>query len=95
MKKREWTYIMKPTAYEIVCMLCKGSNIAWSEFEGCIWCFDCKSDNAGYGGCLHGPIPISALGLLGLSLDRIHIKTGKRMKMIDMGDHLEWMMNIY
>lgn len=95
MKKREWVYIMNPAAYGISCDICGGNNITWSEFEHMVWCWTCRLDNRGRGGIFTGPIPINVLGLFGLSLDQIHIKTGKRMKTVDMGDHLEWMMDIY
>lgn len=95
MEKREWVYIQQPSEYEISCLLCKGSNITWSEFEGRVWCWSCNKDTRGTGGIFGGPIPINALGLMGLTLDRIHLKTGKRMKMIDMGDHLEYMICVY
>lgn len=95
MKKREWIYIQSPTEYEIVCDRCGGTNIAWSEFKHMIWCWSCNIDTGGTEGVFGGPIPINALGLIGLTLDRIHIKTGKRMKMINMGNRLEYMLCIY
>ena len=95
MKKREWVYIMKPVAYEISCDICGGSNIEWSEFERMIWCYDCKKDTPGNGGIFSGPIPVHTLELLGLSLDRLHIKSLKRLKMIDTGKRIEYMMCIY
>ena len=95
MKKREWIHIQNPAEYEIVCMLCKSSNITWSEYEGCIWCFNCESDNVGYGGIFTGPIPVNALGLLGVSLDRIHLKSRKRLKLVTIDNNSEYMMQIY
>ncbi|KKM60132.1 hypothetical protein LCGC14_1544910 [marine sediment metagenome] len=95
MKKRTWVYAMQPNLFEIVCMLCKSSNITWSEFEGCIYCYNCETDNVGYGGIFTGPIPVNALGLLGLSLDRIHLKSRKRLKLVTIDNNSEYMMQIY
>lgn len=81
MKKRTWIYIQEPATYEISCR-CGSKNITWSEFEGCIWCFDCETDNPGDGGVFSGPIPIHGAGILGMSFDRISLIGGyvERMK---------------
>lgn len=72
---------MSPTAYEIRCDICGGDNIAWSEFERMIWCYDCNKDTPGNGGVLDGPVPINAAIMLGLSFDRIELATGDRLYM--------------
>jgi len=95
MKKREWIYIQQPQVYEITCDICGGINLEWSEFENMVWCYVCGTDNKGRGGIFSGPIPINLLGLLGLSLDRIHIKSGKRMKMLNMENRIEYMLCVY
>jgi len=56
MNKREWVYCHQPTAYEISCDKCNGSNITWSEYEKMIWCYDCEIDTEGNGGIFNGPI---------------------------------------
>lgn len=43
LKKRTWHYIQKPYEYEMTCDKCNGHNIEWSEYEGKIWCYDCKA----------------------------------------------------
>ena len=70
LKKRTWHYIQKPWEYEIECDKCHGHNIEWSEFEGKIWCYDCKIDTRGTEGVFDGPIPITAAAILGMSFDR-------------------------
>ena len=78
MKKRTWVYILPPARYEITCDLCGKNNIEWSEWEGMIWCYDCQKDTRGTGGLFDGPIPMGAMNILGLSLDRIDVATGQR-----------------
>ena len=81
MKKRTWIYIQPPTAYEISCDICSGHNITWSEFTGCIWCYDCQKDTPGSNSIFDGPIPYEVTKLVGISFDRIDLKTGKRLYM--------------
>ena len=80
-KKRKWCYAMLPTAYEISCDICGGSNLTWSEFTGCIWCFDCEKDTPGTDGIFDAPIPYEITKMIGISFDRIDLKTGKRLYM--------------
>ncbi|MBW2363510.1 MAG: hypothetical protein JRF25_00260 [Deltaproteobacteria bacterium] len=79
MKRREWVYVMSPSAYEMSCDLCNGE-VEWSEFQGLVWCWRCLKDTRGNPGVFGGPIGIEACRLLGISFDRIHLKTGKRIK---------------
>ena len=95
MEKREWCWIQKPTIYEITCDLCRGQNITWSEFEGMIFCYDCKKNTRGTSGIFGGPIPMELCAMYGISFDRIHLKTEKRMKECLVGNHIEWMMCVY
>lgn len=81
---------MPPSAYEITCDSCGGSNIEWSELEGCVWCRDCKIDTPGNEGIFNGPISLQACELFGISFDRIDLKTGKRMYMAIEKDKLIW-----
>jgi len=80
LKKREWVYIMDPAEYEIECDHCDGTNIAWSEFEHMIWCYDCKIDTKGFGGIFSGPIPVKTAEMMGISFDRIRLKDQKVLK---------------
>jgi len=72
---------MKPTAYEISCDLCGGSNIEWSEYEHMVWCYDCEKDTPGNGGIFDGPIGLELCRILGISFDRIDLKTETRRYM--------------
>lgn len=81
MKKRKWVYAMLPTAYEIHCDRCGGNNITWSEFEKLIWCFDCRINTPGTGGIFDGPIPLEVAKMLGVTFDKIDLKTKKLLKM--------------
>jgi len=75
---RERVFIMEPVRYGVRCDLCGGTNITWSEYEHLIWCYNCEKDTAGIGGIFDGPIPLKATELLGLSLDKVDLKTGER-----------------
>lgn len=80
MKKRKWVYIQHPTIYEVFCNKCKGKNIAWSEYEHRIWCYDCRKDVVGTGGIFDGPIPIKICEMVGISFWRRYLKSDKIMK---------------
>ena len=54
-----------------------GNNITWSEFEGCIWCYDCEIDTPGNVGVFDGPIPLATAALLGMNFSIIYLETGK------------------
>jgi len=89
MKKRKWIYINSPVSYDIRCDKCwdgkineTGTNIDWSEYEGKIWCYDCKKDVTGFIGIFDGPIPMRTTELLGCSLKRFYLKSKKIMKPI-------------
>ena len=81
---------MQPQAYEISCDICGGNNIVWSEFEGHIYCYDCKKDTPGNGGIFDGPIPLEVSKILGISFDRINLKTKKRLYIREIGNKLVW-----
>ena len=75
---RERVFVLEPARYQIRCDLCRGAKITWSEYEHCIWCYDCEKDTEGTGGIFDGPIPLAATQLLGLSLDMVDLETGER-----------------
>jgi len=83
--------VQEPKEYEMHCDICKGTNITWSEYDHMIWCYDCQKDTKGFGGVFEGPIAIGAMSLLGMSLDRINLRTGKRstLRMNENG-HIEY-----
>jgi hypothetical protein len=55
-----------------------------------IWCFDCKKDTPGTGGIFDGPIPFELTQMLGISFDKIEIKTGERLYLKAVGNKLIW-----
>lgn len=79
-------YVQKPQEYEVHCDKCGGSNLNWSEWEGLIWCYDCKIDTQGDGGIFSGPIPMEIARELGLCFDRYDIETKEYLKL----DTEEW-----
>lgn len=80
---------MQPAAYEICCDKC-GGKVEWSEFEGRVWCPKCKIDTAGNLGIFSGPVPIEVCQMLGMSFDRVDLKTEDRLYMKIKGDKLIW-----
>lgn len=44
MEKRTQHFIQDPPYFALKCDKCKGDNIAWSEFESHLWCYDCQED---------------------------------------------------
>ena len=93
LKKRTWVYVHHPTHYDIRCDSCwngdlneTGTNIDWSEYEHMIWCYDCKKDLPGFSGIFDGPIPMGTMELLGVSLNRIYLKSKKMFKPVTTKD---------
>ena len=91
--KRKWIYVHHPTAYDIRCHKCwdgdvneTGTNIDWSEYEHKIWCYDCKKDLSGFEGVFDGPIPMGLSEILGISFNRIYLKSGKMFKLVNTKD---------
>jgi len=83
-KRRTWCYVMDPCAYEISCDICNGYNLAWSEYCGLVWCYDCKIDTRGNEGIFGGPIPFEIAKMFGTTFDRLYFKskTIKEMKIV-------------
>lgn len=75
MKKRKWVYLNKPQNYDIQCDKCGGTNIAWSEYDQKIWCYDCQIDTKGTPGIFDGPIGLQACEILGCTLNRFYLKS--------------------
>jgi hypothetical protein len=74
--KRKWVYVQSPSTYEISGCSCGNHNPQWSEFMGMLWCATCKKDfYPEHGGIFDGPIPVHALTLMGISLDRYNLET--------------------
>ncbi|MCK5615838.1 hypothetical protein KAR91_78970 [Candidatus Pacearchaeota archaeon] len=90
LKKRTECFAIKPAEWGIICDICGGDNLHWSEWEGLIWCYDCEKDTKGTGGIFDGPIPMGAAELFGFCFDKIHIESGKIMEMVRDGGHCEW-----
>lgn len=47
--KRTECWVYTSVDYGMRCDKCLGTNIAWSEYEGHIWCYACKVDTVGEG----------------------------------------------
>ncbi len=75
MKKREWHYVLPPTAFELRCNVCDGGRVWWSEYERMIFCFDCQLDVDGTESIFDGPIALNTCYLLGLNFDIYNLKT--------------------
>ena len=75
MEKRTWCYAQPPPIFGVTCDKCGGENIAWSEWQGLIWCFDCEVDTDGTKGIFNGPIPKQTAELLGISFERVALDT--------------------
>lgn len=77
--KRTHVYCQPPEAYEIGrCPKDPNHRITWSEFEDHLWCYECGVDFVPeHWGCFDGPIPMALAREIGMSFDRICIKTRK------------------
>jgi hypothetical protein len=81
LNRRRWVYIQDAPAYEIKCDRCGNPHVTWSEYRHLVWCWMCLKDTPGDGGIFDGPIPMQICKILGISFDRIHLKTGRILKM--------------
>lgn len=77
--KRTRCMAQAPSVYEVDgCPRCGGHNTTWSEYEKHVWCFDCEIDyEPEHGGIFDGPIPRGLAEMMGISLSRIEIATGR------------------
>lgn len=91
LKRRKWVYIQEPSAYEIRCEIC-GGEVVWSEYREMVFCWKCLRDTPGDGGIFSGPIPMEVAKMFGISFDRIHIPSGRilRMEVSKSGKRLIW-----
>jgi hypothetical protein len=89
--RRKWVYIQEPSAYGVHCEIC-GGEVCWSEYRGMVFCWRCLRDTRGSGGIFSGPIPMEVAKMLGISFDRIHIASGRilRMETSKSGKRLIW-----
>ena len=75
---------MPPAAYGLPPCKCGNKNIQWSEYEGRLWCDRCELDFIPtHHGMFSTPIPITVCEILGISFDRINLKTNKIEKFKD------------
>ena len=82
LKKRKFCYVGHPVKmYDIPgCNWCGGINVAYSEFVDFLWCLDCKKEyRPDYWGIFDGPIPMGLVKMMGVSFDRVNLKTGERV----------------
>jgi len=76
--KRTHCYRQGPNRYEIQCPKDGGHKITWSEYERRIWCYECHEDYIPeHAGIFDGPICVELSHLLGISFDRLNVKTGR------------------
>ena len=67
--KRKWVFIRSTLEYEMSDCCCGSADVTWSEYEGFLWCFNCKKDyEPEHRGIFDGPIPIGTADLI-VSLD--------------------------
>jgi len=76
-EKRIWAWVQAPDVYGVTCDLCDGLNIAWSEWDHMIWCYDCEKDTKGTDGIFNGPVNVHCCELLGMIFDEVNIETGE------------------
>jgi hypothetical protein len=78
LKKRTHVYVMRPIDYEISGCKCGNDDPDWSEYEHHLWCQKCLIDFIPErDGIFDGPIPVNAMRLLGIPVDRYNIATGE------------------
>jgi hypothetical protein len=80
LEKRTWVYVAEPDIFEIAGCPNVGHDhkVTWSEYKGHLWCPDCQIDFIPrHGGLFDGPVSPMACKLMGISLDRLIIGTGK------------------
>ena len=76
LEKREWVYVMDPSSYEVAPCSCGNTETKWSEYKDHIWCDKCQKDFIPeHFGLFDGPIAIEVCRLLGISFDRVDLKT--------------------
>ncbi len=83
--KRTHVYVKRPIDYEIAGCECGNSDPDWSEFQGHLWCQNCKIDfQPKHDGIFDGPIPVETMRLLGAPVDiMLNLATGKVEQMIE------------
>lgn len=64
--KRTEHFIQKPPYFGLQCSKCNGTNIAWSEYESHIWCYDCEQDIELFP--KYEVFPVNAARLIGFDL---------------------------
>lgn len=81
LRKRTHVYCQHPQVYDITgCPNDEGHTYSWSEFEDRLWCYVCEIDFVPRSwGIFDGPIPMGLATMMGISFDRINIKTHKRV----------------
>ena len=78
LEKREWCYVQPPQTYEIAPCDCGTVATQWSEYKGHLWCEECQKDFIpSHNGLFDGPIGVELCRMLGISFDRVNLKTGE------------------
>lgn len=84
LERRTHVYVMRPKEYEISGCECGNNDPDWSEYKHHLWCPICKIDFIPkQNGIFDGPIPVQVMELMGISLSRYCIATGKIEKVED------------
>lgn len=77
-ERRKWCFIHPPSAYEIAPCTCGNTETQWSEYAGHLWCDKCqKHFIPDHGGIFDRTIPVRAIKMMGISLDRIDLDTNE------------------
>lgn len=78
LQKRVWCYVQQPSSFDIPPCSCGNKETQWSEYRNHLWCEKCQKDFIpDHWGVLDGPILVGVSELLGISFDRINLKTHK------------------
>lgn len=73
---REWSYCQRPQDFDMDSCDCGNHVTQWSEYKNHLWCVKCEKDFIPkFNGIFEGPIPMELAYLMGVSFDRINLKT--------------------
>lgn len=77
MKKRKWHYLENPNTFDLSCNINEDHKVYWSEFEYCIWCYECKKDIKYEPS--HSIFPVHLAEHLGITFDKIDLINNVRL----------------
>lgn len=83
LKRRKWVYLQPPSTYSIAPCECGNVDTEWSEYQKHLWCAKCLIDFIPkHNGIFDGPIPVKVCQMMGITFDRINLKTKKVDKFV-------------